>query len=253
MFLTLEGIEGAGKSTQATRLANRLQSLGCTVRLTREPGGTPLAAAIRAVLLHPEASLRALALADLADAEEPVEPLLPVTEVLLLSAARAQHVARMRVWLAQGDVVVSDRYSDATRAYQGAARGVDAGLIATLEVIATQGLRPDLTLLLDLPAAEGLRRKEAGRAGGGEWNRIDSEALDFHERVGAGYRALAAAEPSRFVVVDATVAADVLADAIWSVVIARLPEAHRVDASRSPGDRTEAPQPSGGADGPGPQ
>lgn len=169
-FITLEGIEGSGKSTQAALLAERLRAAGYPTRLTREPGGTPLAGAIRAVLLQPEASRAALAAAGLATSathDETVEAMLPITEVLLYSAARAQHVVRIREWLAAGEVVISDRYADATRAYQGIARGLDAhapGVVATLEAIATGGLRPDLTLLLDLPAEEGLRRKAAARA-----------------------------------------------------------------------------------------
>ncbi len=227
-FITLEGIEGSGKSTQAALLAERLRAAGYPTRLTREPGGTPLAGAIRAVLLQPEASRAALAAAGLATSathDETVEAMLPITEVLLYSAARAQHVVRIREWLAAGEVVISDRYADATRAYQGIARGLDAhapGVVATLEAIATGGLRPDLTLLLDLPAEEGLRRKAAARAEGGEWNRLDAEDLAFHERVRVGYLALAAAEPERIVVLDATLPADELAEGVWAAVAPRV-------------------------------
>lgn len=223
MFITFEGIEGAGKSTQAKRLAERLRAQGYAVQLTREPGGTPLANAIRAVLLHPEVSLRALEAAQLippGEPTEPSEPMLPVTELLLLAAARAQHVARIRGWLATGAIVLSDRYADATHAYQGAARGLGEATIAALEQLATGGLRPDLTLLLDLPVTEGLGRK---RAQAGEWNRLDAEEHAFHERVRAGYEALAAREPQRWVMLDATQPPDVLAEQVWQAVQTRLP------------------------------
>lgn len=226
MFITLEGGEGAGKTTQAASLAARLRTAGYPVRLTREPGGTPLGAAIRALLLHPDESRRALGGAGLlasAVADETAEPMLPLTELLLLGADRAQHVALMREWLANGEVVICDRYADATRAYQGAGRGLDAGTIATLERIATGGLTPDLTLLFDLPVEEGQRRRQRARETGGEWNRLDREAVAFHERVREGYLALAAAEPSRWVVLDATLPADALGERVWSAVAARLP------------------------------
>jgi dTMP kinase len=223
MFITLEGGEGAGKTTQARLLTERLRAAGYPVQQTREPGGTPLAGAIRALLLHPDASLRALAAADLAPGDTPAEPVLPVTEVLLLSAARAQHVAHIRAWLAAGAIVVSDRYADATRAYQGAARGLDPGLIATAERLATGGLTPDLTLLFDLPVAEGLRRRQAAHAGGDELNRLDREAAAFHEHVRAGYLTLAAAEPSRWLILDASLPPDEVAEHVWAVVSPRLP------------------------------
>jgi len=220
VFITFEGIEGSGKSTQARLLAERLRAAGRAVRLTREPGGTPLAGAVRALLLHPDSSVRALAGAGLAPGDDPAEPMLPVTELLLLSAARAQHVARIRGWLAAGEVVVCDRYADATRAYQGAGRGLDEATLATLERIATGGLRPDLTLLLDLPVAEGLRRRQQARDG--EWNRLDAEEGAFHERVRAGYLALAAAEPGRWVALDAMLPPEALAERVWATVASRL-------------------------------
>ncbi len=222
MFITFEGVEGSGKSTQAPLLAERLRAAGYPVRVTREPGGTPLANAIRAVLLHPDRSLEALAAASLAPSEGPAEPVLPITELLLLSAARAQLVARIREWLAAGDIVVSDRFADATRAYQGAGRGLPEATIATLERLATGGVKPDLTFLFDLPVSEGLRRKSAQRGMQGEWNRLDAEGEAFHERVRAAYLALAASEPQRWVVVDATQPSEALAEAIWQVVTRRL-------------------------------
>lgn len=224
-FITLEGGEGAGKTTQAVLLAERLRAAGYPVRLTREPGGTPLGQGVRALLLHTDESLRSLGAAGLiasAAVDEPPEPMLPLTELLLLSADRAQHVALMREWLASGDVVVCDRYADATRAYQGAARGLDTDTIVTLERIATGGLTPDLTLLFDLPVEEGQRRRMREREIGGEWNRLDREAMSFHERVREGYLALAAADASRWVVLDATLPPDALAEHVWSAVEARL-------------------------------
>ena len=222
MFLTLEGIEGAGKSTQARLLAERLVASGRQTWLTHEPGGTPLAGAIRALLLHPQASLDALAGANLAPGDAPAEEMLPLTEALLLSAARAQHVPLIREHLASGQIVVCDRYADATRAYQGAARGLDIATINTLEDIATGGLRPDLTLLLDIPAEVGQERKARASANGGEWNRLDAESLAFHQRVRAGYLELAAAEPERILIVDAAQPPDRLGDIIWETVVARL-------------------------------
>jgi dTMP kinase len=222
MFLTLEGIEGSGKSTQAQRLAARLRESGRSVWLTREPGGTPLAGAIRALILNPEPSRIALAQAGWTPGNEPVEETLPLTEALLLSAARAQHVPAIRAHLAAGEIVISDRYADATRAYQGSARGFDMATILTLEDMATDGLRPDLTLLLDLPAEAGQARKVEASAEGGDWDRIDAESLAFHQRVRAGYLELAAAEPQRILVFDATQPPEALADLIWETVKARL-------------------------------
>lgn len=222
MFITLEGGEGAGKTTQAALLVERLRAAGYPARQTREPGGTPLGTAIRALLLHPEESLRVLADAGLAAPDGPAEAVLPITEVLLLSADRAQHVARMHEWLAAGEVVVCDRYADATRVYQGAARGLDSAAIAQAEALATGGLRPDLTLLFDLPAEEGQRRRQGAHAAGGELNRLDREALAFHERVRQGYLDLAAAEPDRWVVLDATLPTEALAERVWSAVTQRL-------------------------------
>src|SRR5215813_1661155 len=155
MFITFEGIEGTGKSTQIALLGERLRAAGYRVRTTLEPGGTPLADAIRAVWLHPNESLEAVRRANLARPGEPAEAMLPITEALLISAARAQHVARMREWLSLGEIVISDRYADSTRAYQGSGSGADMGAIESLEQMVTGGLHPDLTLLLDLTPSEG--------------------------------------------------------------------------------------------------
>jgi dTMP kinase len=233
VFITFEGIEGSGKSTQARLLAEALRAAGHAPLLTREPGGTPLAGGIRALLLNPDDSIRALASTNLAPGGESAEPMLPITELLLLSAARAQHVARIREWLASGNIVVCDRYTDATRAYQGAGRGLDGATIATLERLATGGLCPDLTILLDLPVDEGLRRRQ--QAADGEWNRLDAEDAAFHERVRAAYLTLAAAEPARWIVLDARLTPELLAEGIWETVTARLPK-----VGHQPGDTGES-------------
>ncbi|HZC06060.1 MAG TPA: dTMP kinase [Ktedonobacterales bacterium] len=221
-FITLEGPDGSGKTTQARLLAERLRAAGRSPQLTREPGGTALGGIMRAALLHPEATLSALAQAELVPANKPAEPMLPLTEALLLSADRAQHVARIREWLAADMVVISDRYADATLAYQGYGRGYDLARLRALQAMATGGLAPDLTLLLDLPVDEGQRRKRAGHEDGEEINRLDLEQRDFQERVRAGYLALAAAEPQRWITLDAREQAGALAEQVWAEVTARL-------------------------------
>jgi len=173
-------------------------------------------------LLHPEATLTSLAQAGLAPGDKPAEPMLPLTEALLLSADRTQHVARIREWLASGAIVVSDRYADATLAYQGYGRGFDLYALRTLQQMATGGLMPDVTLLLDMPVDEGQRRKRAGHEDGDEINRLDLEQRDFRERVRAGYQALAAAEPQRWVALDATESMGALAEQVWEAVSRRL-------------------------------
>jgi dTMP kinase len=224
MFITLEGGEGAGKSTQAARLHDRLLGSGYRARLTREPGGTPLADAMRSLVLYPGASLRALAAAKLTgEPESEAEPMLPITELLLYSGARAQHVLRLKEWLAEGEIIVCDRYADATRVYQGVARGIDAATIATLEHLVTGGLVPDTTFLFDLPVDEGQRRRRRGEKTGAQWNRLDAETSAFHELVRQGYLDIAAAEPERWIVLDATLSPDDLERQIWDLVRNRLP------------------------------
>ncbi len=185
-FITLEGIEGAGKSTLIVSLAERLRVLGCEAALTREPGGTPLAERIRRTVL------------DSGD-----ERLSPVAETLLMFAARAVHLDNLvRPALARGAWVLCDRFTDATRAYQGGGRGLDATWIESLARTVHGDLSPDLTLLLDLPVDVGLRRARA-RAGAAA-DRFEGETLQFFERVRATYLALAEREPQRFRVLDAT-------------------------------------------------
>ncbi len=217
MFITFEGGEGSGKSSQARFLADALRAEGHAVWLTREPGGTPLAEALRQALLFPEATVAALRAAGMALGDGPVDLVAPATELLLMNAARAQHVIAIRRRLADGVIVISDRFADSTIAYQSGGRGLDRAATAAVIAAATDGLTPDLTVLLDLDPAVGLGRKAAG-----DLNRFDSEALAFHERVTATFRALAASEPARWLTLDATRPADAQAATILAAVRSRL-------------------------------
>lgn len=182
-FITLEGGEGAGKSTQLAAVRDWLVARGHEVLVTREPGGTPLGERLRELLLHEAGDMSA------------------ETETLLVFAARAEHLARViRPALAAGTTVVCDRFTDATYAYQGGGRGLGIERIAALERWVQQDLRPDLTILLDLPVAQGLAR--AGNRGAPD--RFEREQVAFFERVRAAYLAAAAREPARVRVVDAT-------------------------------------------------
>ena len=184
-FITLEGIEGAGKSTAANYVGALLRRQGISLLATREPGGTPLAERIRQIVL-----------------ERGTETVTPMTETLLMFAARALHVSNViRPALARGEWVVCDRFTDATRAYQGAGRGVDGALIESLAQAVHGDLVPDCTLLLDLPVADGLARARA-RAGVAS-DRFEAETLAFFEKVRAGYLAVAAREPQRVRRIDA--------------------------------------------------
>ncbi|WP_409485681.1 dTMP kinase [Arsenicicoccus dermatophilus] len=180
MFVALEGGDGGGKSTQAELLREWLGSLGRTVVLTREPGGSPLGAQVRELLLHGD-------------------HVAPRAEALLYAADRAHHVATViRPALERGDVVVTDRYLDSSVAYQGAGRALVGEEVRDLSLWAVEGLLPDLTVLLDVSAATGRQRR------GQVHDRLESEPDEFHERVRAGFLALAAAEPQRYLVVDAS-------------------------------------------------
>jgi dTMP kinase len=184
-FITLEGIEGSGKSTLARSLAPALAARGIALVSTREPGGTPLAEQVRALALNRSA-----------------EPVPPAAELLLMFAARAIHVEnRVRPALAAGQWVLCDRFTDATRAYQGAGRGIDGALIEHLASASHAGLAPDRTLLLDLDPEEGLRRARS-RADGGD--RFEDEAVAFFTRVRRGYLDIAAREPGRVRLIDAS-------------------------------------------------
>ena len=199
MFITFEGGEGGGKTTQVRRLAGALEAQGRRVWTTREPGGTPLAEVIRRVVLQPAETVEALRLArGLPGADPAIDAVTPQAELLLMNAARAQHVTVMRTRLAAGEVVISDRFADATLAYQGAGRALDLAAVRAIIAFATDGLTPDLTILLDLDPRQGLRRKVLAQR-----NRLDDEALAFHERVRAAYLDLAAQDPARWLVLDA--------------------------------------------------
>lgn len=195
LFVTFEGVEGSGKSTQAHALREHLESGGVNVILTREPGGTALGERIRDILL------------DLGESG-----MLPQTELFLYLASRAEHVARVVApALARGDVVISDRFGDASVAYQGGGRELGPSLVVSLNEVATGGVKPDVTFLLDLDPEEGLRRlSERGR---GVRDRIEAEVPAFHARVREAYLSAAGREPERFVVLDAArTAAEIAVD-----------------------------------------
>jgi dTMP kinase len=202
-FITLEGIEGAGKSTVAKYVGDWLAGQGIAVRLTREPGGTPLAERVRSIVL-----------------ERGTEQVSAVTETLLMFAARSLHVENVIVpALRAGDWVVCDRFTDATRAYQGSGRGVDAALIDSLAGAVHPQLAPDCTLLLDLPVGAGLSRAHA--RGGASADRFEAETVSFFEKVRAGYLALARREPARIHVIDAAAALSEVQQQV-AAILARL-------------------------------
>jgi dTMP kinase len=203
-FITFEGGEGGGKSTQVRALVERLTTEGVEVVATREPGGSVGAESIRDLLVTGAADRWS-----------------PITETLLMYAARRDHIERVIVpALARGAWVVCDRFADSTRAYQGAGGGTDPDLIAALETHVLGQVRPDLTLILDLPVDEGLRRAHK-RAG--DETRFESKGATFHERLRQGFLAIARAEPGRCLVVDAARPVEVVGEAIWDAVSSRLP------------------------------
>ncbi|MDA2915598.1 dTMP kinase [Nitrospinae bacterium AH_259_B05_G02_I21] len=190
-FVTLEGVDGSGKSTVLSHLGQALAAQGYPVVLTREPGGTDIGRAIRAVLLDVEST-----------------GMSPLCEAMLYAADRAQHVAEViRPALEAGNLVLCDRFTDSTLAYQSFGRGLERAWVEQLCEVAADGLVPDKTLLLDLPVEEGFRRLAHRRATQDEGRRearLDEETIAFHRRVYAGYRALAEASPDRFVIVNAS-------------------------------------------------
>jgi dTMP kinase len=206
-FVTFEGGEGVGKSTQIGRLAERLKGRGVSVVTTREPGGSPRAEALRNTVLAGSAKAYG-----------------SFAEALIFSAARLSHLElTIRPALAQGDWVLSDRFSDSTRAYQGALGQLDPGLIGALERVVVQDDHPDLTVLLDAPASVGLSRAAARRHGTAERaDRFEAETEAFHERLRQAFLAIAASEPHRWVVVRADRDPDEVERDVWAAVEARL-------------------------------
>jgi len=204
LFITFEGPEGSGKTTQMHALADYLQSIGHDVLTTREPGGTSIGDRVRSILLDPMN----------------VE-MLPPTEFLLFSAARAQHVGQViRPHLLRGGIVLCDRFADSSLAYQGCGYQLDLEVLKTITAFATSGLVPDLTMYFDLAVEAGLRRKAGGS--GDAWNRMEQKEIAFHERVRTGYLDLAVQEPERWVVVDATGDIDAVQAEVRKLVARRI-------------------------------
>lgn len=211
LLITFEGIEGSGKSTLLHNVASVLRRSGADPVTTREPGGTALGAALRKVLLNPEE-----------------EAIVPLAELMLFAADRAQHVSRViKPALVKGHFVLCDRYSDATVAYQGYGRGLSIDTILAVDRQARNSVSPDLTVLLDLPVEKGLIRARTrnDQSGNNSESRIDEEELVFHERVRTGYLALADGEPERFLVLDALNSPDQLSDSVISELQGRFPGA----------------------------
>lgn len=203
IFITFEGGEGVGKSTQIQRLAAQLRNHGVTSTVSREPGGTPGAEAIRHVLL------------DMAAAES----FGPTTEALLFAAARYDHVAQViKPALAQGDVVLIDRFMDSTRVYQGMSNDLDPALMSALERVAIDGAVPDLTIILDLDPAIGLARAAERRGTRTPGDRFEKETVETHLARRAAFLKIAAAEPDRCRVIDASRDADAIAADVWQAV-----------------------------------
>jgi len=204
MFITFEGGEGSGKSTQCKRLLARLSALRINAVATREPGGSPGAERIRQLLL-----------------DHGTERFTALAEVILFYAARSEHLEKLiRPTLARGDWVVCDRFSDSTRAYQGLDGRVKESDLDMMDQFVVRDTRPDLTFLLDLPAAEGLKRA-AKRRGDGAVDPFENQSLGYHVGLRGKFRALAGAEPDRWVIIDATETMDQIEEAIWQVVIDR--------------------------------
>ena len=207
MFITLEGPDGSGKSLQIGELADFLRDRGYQVLTTREPGSTSIGDQIREVIMRMDN-----------------KSMNPRTEILLFCAARAQIVAEViRPNLEKGVVVISDRYADSTLAYQGYGHGLDLTSLRQILSFATGGLIPDLTLLLDIDVEQGLARRHTG---GGEWNRLDDYELAFHKRVRQGYLELAASEPNRWKVINASATPSQVQAELRGAVLSRLEETH---------------------------
>jgi len=210
LFITFEGPDGSGKSTQLQLLADRLMAAGHSILLSVEPGGTPIGTQIRRILL------------DSANQE-----LAPTAELLLMFAARAQNVEQ---WilpaLGEGKIVLSDRFTDSTLAYQGEARGLGREVVLQVDRIACHGVVPDLTLCIDIDTEAGLARahqRNRSRSGGDE-SRIDQHAVEFHHKVRDAYFALARSEPERVRLIDGNRPPEIIAEAVWAHVVPKLPE-----------------------------
>ncbi len=203
LFITFEGLDGSGKTTQIQLLDRYLRQKGHVVHCAREPGGTSIGEQVRHIL-H-----------DVQNAE-----MHPLTEILLYSASRAQLVVQViRPTLNQGGIVLCDRYVDSTYAYQGYGHRLSLNALQTITCFATDSLKPDLTILLDVPAKISLkRRKQANLTGEGEWNRMDQMKLDFYERVRQGYTALAQVDPERWYFIDASLDIEAIHQQICSIV-----------------------------------
>ncbi len=222
LFITLEGIEGCGKSTQAKLLGAYLRSHGYVTVETREPGGTPVAEKIRSVML-----------------DRTSEPVAPETEAFLVFAARRQHVAQViEPALAQGTIVLCDRFSDSTLAYQGYARGLTVSMLERLNRLATHTITPDLTLLLDLPVATGLARRRSAT----NQNRLDRESLRFHQKVRAGFLDLVKRHPKRIKVVSARASKETVARAVARIVAPMLSKIRRGTDNNRPAAGRPSPQ-----------
>jgi len=212
LFITFEGPDGSGKTTQIKLLADYLREMGHDVLLTREPGGTPIGDQIRGVL-HDTKNVE----------------MTSVSEFLLYSASRAQLVRQViKPHLARGGTVVSDRFADSSMAYQGYGRQLDLDTIGSTTQFATDGLTPHLTIYLDLPVDVGIRRKQTAHAAqSGELNRLDRQTIDFHHRARDGYLKMAQAEPHRWMVIDAMQAIDDTQRAIRERLETALPEVRK--------------------------
>ncbi|MBI4302532.1 MAG: dTMP kinase [Chloroflexi bacterium] len=214
LFITFEGIDGSGKTTQVRLLRNRLQERDLTVVATKEPGGTDLGRILRIVVKREKLMHELFDTLTYTEGWSLSETLDPRAEMFLFAAARAQLVSEVILpSLKQGITVICDRYTDSTLAYQGWGRCLDLDIIKIVNNIATQGLKPDITILLDLPVAEALNRGKKKIAA-----RFEEEELAFHQRVRKGYHQLAAAEPRRWIVIDGALLPEEVAHKVWEEV-----------------------------------
>jgi dTMP kinase len=202
VFITFEGLDGSGKSTQIAKLAKRLREAGRQVLETAEPGGTEIGLQIRQILL-----------------DSRNHEIAPTAELLLYFACRAQNVDQWIVpALERGEVVLSDRFTDSTVVYQGCGRGLGAEAVLTLDGIACRGLKPDLTLFIDIDLRTSLARAQERNVRGNRTDRMEQQEADFYEKVRDAYRSLAASEPARFRTIDGNASVDVVAGRVWEVV-----------------------------------